>query len=298
MSRIMRNYWDRVGHIRVSGPDGKMHRYGNDSNSLDFKFDVQKTCGDIYIDFTVSILGLNAETINFLATWNQAEAYRDKRIIEVYAGYDDDGKAPLIARGVIVNAIPSSPPEMWLNIQAKNIYSSKAELVTESAIGYESKRSVKKRDFFYDTMQYLGYKFSIATDIMDADKIITIPSFVCDKSELVKRVARITGWLIHVDNGYASAHAHNGWSTDSKFDAADIINVDNGLIGISQIDIKGAVVKCRLNDQYQLFSNIYLESKLIPKANGIYFIVSKRSVGHLRGDDWYTELKLIRRVKK
>ena len=36
MSRVMRNYWDRVGHIRVSGPDGKMYRYGNDLNSLVF----------------------------------------------------------------------------------------------------------------------------------------------------------------------------------------------------------------------------------------------------------------------
>ena len=37
---------------------------------------------------------------------------------------------------------------------------------------------------------------------------------------------------------------------------------------------------------------------IIPSASENYFVIGKRHVGQFRGNDWYTELKMIRRVSK
>lgn len=286
-------YWNRIGHVRIEGPDGKMYSYGGDTDSLDFKFRVQKLCGNIYVKFSVSILGLSASTINFLTTWNVARALRTPRRIEVYAGYESDGKAPLIIKGYIINAIPTTPPEMWLNIEGLNVVmAGKSEIVPEDSIVF-SKTTTTAKDLFEKAAQVAGYKPVWTLDDAAGSRIVTVPRLRCDKSELIEQVKQILGVLIEIEGDCLVAHNTNGWVGMPQF--ASEVSMDTGMIEISHIDVRGAKIKIRLNDTFKLFSWIHLTSKLIPKATGYYFVVGKVLQGHLRGEDWFVELDTVRK---
>ena len=75
----------------------------------------------------------------------------------------------------------------------------------------------------------------------------------------------------------------------------DPISQDNGLLGIGNIDIAGAKIVHRLNDNFPILSWVKLDSRLIESANAKpYFVTSVHHTGHLRGEKWQTEIELIR----
>ena len=66
------------------------------------------------------------------------------------------------------------------------------------------------------------------------------------------------------------------------------------MLAVGNITTAGAVVRTRLDDSSGIFSWIDLRSSLVPSANGKYVIIRKKHVGHLRGNEWYTEFETIR----
>lgn len=295
MATADNHYWNRIGHIRIQGGDGNMYSFGEDSESLDFKFSVEKKAGDIYTDFTVSILGLTAESVNFLTAWDKANSMITARRIEVYAGYESDGKAPLIARGYVLSAIPTEPPEMWVNMECRNIFREQAELVTEQTV-FHGKEKTTKALFFNDVCECLGYEPRLPEWFKKGmNDPVTIVPFVCDKTELLKQASAITGWQIILDGNVATAFPSESWLVCPKAkNLMPTISVETGMIGISNVTIQGMKVKCRLNDQFQINTWVKVVSVLMPKVSGMYYIVHKKTIGHLRGDDWFTELDLLR----
>lgn len=291
---IETRYWNRIGRIRIEGPDGNMYEYGNDSNSLDFKFKVEKFCGNVFVMFSVGVLGLSPTTINFLATWNIAKALKNPRKIEVYAGYESDGRAPLIAKGFIVNAIPTTPPDMWLNIEAINLaYEGKSSVSSREIIQRESQITTVRKAF-EDLARYIDLDPVWRVELSDGDRKIRIPKFVCDKSEIITLFANTLDILIEIEGDLLVAHDKKGWYGTPK--NPHDISLETGMIEISHVDIAGAKIKTRLDDSRKVFSWVNLTSKLIPKASGLYYVIGKTDVGHLRGEEWYTELDLIRKV--
>lgn len=261
-----------------------MYRYGGDVDSLDFKFSGEKV-GDIYTSFSVGILGLSSETVNALTTWNPAEAMAVSRRIEVYAGYEDGSIANPIFGGIVVEAIPTSPPEMWINMKCINL----------SGGG-----SIRNPRSLIDT-SLSGILSEIASDMglsmrwdADMDGSMKVKRFTLQGSHasICEEFSNSFGVTVYEDRGILVACNKRPQMGTPKNPIQ--IGIDTGMISLPKVSLAGATIKTRLKDDISLMSWIRLNSEIIPKANGLYVVTKKKHTGHFRGDDWYTELETIR----
>ena len=271
------DFYNRSGWISIEGRDGKMH----DFKGLDFKFSGEKV-GSAYGKFECSIGGLSSDSINELSAWNVGESVKRMRRVDVYAGYEDSG-AERIFSGYVLEAHPTPPPDMWVNIvclpkldQSVNVsvqtHGSLDDVTREVAnhMGLEYYRidinydESKKFKFVYDGSR-IGLVNSLA-------KSVSAKVFVEDDTLIV---ASKRGWLEAVKNAHA-------------------ISMQTGMISTPKVDMRGAVIRVRVDDSYGICSWVYLDSKLFPKANGYYFVIKKKHQGHFRGDEWFTDLECIR----
>lgn len=284
-------FWKRIGYVEIENDDGSMVKYGGSVDGLDYRFDIKYTC-DIACQFTVGILGLGRDTIQKLTVWNYAQAITRARKIAVYAGYEKDGLPRPIANGIITQAIPTSPPEMWLNFTCMiwgmdfdpkdpmtMTDTTTAEILAKIAglNGHESR---------WDAKEVSGSK-KVAKYYLNA-----APSWMLSK------FAEDFGVYVYWDDSTLVAVDKNAWATQKVQSVAEVIGPSSGLLAIGSVDLKGATIRRRLDVRSRLMTWVRLESVIIPSASENYFVIGKRHVGQFRGNDWYTELKMIRRVSK
>ena len=281
-----RKYWNRRGNIQIEG-------YGDVLSGLDFKFEIKKV-GSLYSRFKLSILGLTSDTINELTVWNPVDASSIAREVIISAGYEGDKITSPICRGFIYNAIPTPPPEMWLNM--------------DCMISLKGGVPISAPRMFCDTeaksiLDYMStqcdFNWNWKSVNMSVDKKINF-NVDGNRNDIVQKFADSFGLIAVMDDeGDITFYDEKPWAnnvpTENDRHSIPNINMDNGLLAIGGVDMKGATIRVRLDDSYRTFEWVYLESKLIPKASGFYFVLEKRHVGHFRGDEWYTELSLRRR---
>lgn len=118
-------FFNRVGHVDIQ----KDYRWSLDGmkpvtsnaeimhlNGLDFRFHVEKTIGAVKDKASVSILGLNRDSVSRFSTFiDEASSVMRRNRVRVYAGYEDEGEH-LILDGDIIRAYPTVPPDNWLNM--------------------------------------------------------------------------------------------------------------------------------------------------------------------------------------
>lgn len=286
MSTKGQKFWNRVGWVDIEG-------YGIPPVGLDFKFEVEKI-GDVYPSFKVSVLGLSSKNINALTVWNPADAVSISRQISVFAGYEDDGITSPICRGFVFNALPTPPPEMWMNFDCLLSLNNKIPIPKDlqEPISYGVLQDVVER-----IEKITGFKASWFSQNWELD---TPASFSFDMSRdlVIKTFTEKYNLIaIYGDNGRVSFYDRKCWLrtiSDPTRDDIPVINIDTGLLMVGNVNAAGATIRVRLNDRYQLMQWVKLESKLIPSASGFYNVLSKKHVGHLRGKEWFTELNMIR----
>ena len=280
-----RRYWKRSGYVAIQDRNDDMIRYGGSHDSLDFKFSGEKT-GDIYTEFSVSILGLSTETINYLTMW-PPEGFKRKRRIQVFAGYDIDALANPIFDGFILEAIPTSPPDMWLNMKCLRNFDNNIPVSKERIV------SGKIEDIFKEIAKEVSFGYRIKAKNVDLERYYT---FTIDgtRANLVNKFANAFNLLVIDENGILVAYDKRPWTGDPRNQIE--LSMNTGLLGIGSITIAGLVARMRLNDCAGICSWMKLKSTLIPHANGDYMVIRKKHVGHFRGDDWYTELECYRKV--
>ena len=280
-------YWKRTGHISIEGGDGKMYSFGGD-DGLDFKFSGEKI-GDYFFEFKCGILGLNFEHINELTVWNPAEASRPdrKRRIEVYAGYASQEEDSPIFSGVIMNAVPTNPPEMWLNFSC--MFMGNSDRVVSRPYVMRDARLIDIMKAISIELGYKDIKWDAGEELAE-----TLADFeICGP---IKTLAQRFSWQFNL-RSYLEDGILKCVKTRPQLYKPEnprLINIENGMLGINKIDIVGATIRTRLDDSSKLFGWIELESKMIPKSNGMYCIMRKKHVGHFRGEEWYTELDTYR----
>ena len=273
-------YWKRVGHVEVENASGRMVSF----SGLDFKFKV-KSCGDIYQEFSVGILGLSAQTINDLTVWSPAKAIDRPRKIAVYAGYADSGEE-LIATGYIWYAIPTNPPEMWMNFECKH-YLLLEEQVKEPRTLDDKPIS----EIFQAVANECGMRSDFRATGGDKKGRFKIEG---RKDALAKSFARTFGKTVYDNSGMLVCTDEHGERREPQ--RAVRIDGDNGLLSVGNIDIVGARLTTRLRTDIGMCEWVSLRSKLIPSANGDYFVIEKELKGHFRGDEWQSEYRCLRKV--
>ena len=281
MSFDSKLYWNRIGHVEVENAAGRMIAF----NGLDFKFKV-KSCGDIYQDFSVSILGLSSKTINDLTVWSPAKAVERPRRISVYAGYEGSGEE-LVATGYIWYAIPTNPPEMWMSFECKKF------LVLEENIKEPHTLSDKTlKEVFSSVASEVGLR----ADFRASDQDKKIPSFEISgrKDTLVRKFSKTFNKTVYDNAGMlvcTDSHGERG-----EVSRAVRIDSNNGLLSVGNIDMIGARLTTRLRTDIGLCEWIKLTSILIPSASGDYFVIEKELKGHFRGDEWQSEFRCVRKA--
>ena len=289
-----RTYWNRVGYLKIQMDDERMQQFGGEGEMFDMKFDGLKF-GDFYSTFTCSILGLTREHINALTVWDKGQALQKKRYIEVYAGYSsngDDMSKPIFA-GYVMNAIPTSPPEMWMNFECIRAWD-KDQCVT----GVETMRDSSPRQILQKIAEILEVDFNLtsfmsSTIKWDEEK----HTFSFDgkkKVQLTYDFAHQFNCICIDQNGTIVAADRRGWLKAPKRIAREV-SQDTGMLAVGNVDIAGAKVVHRLDNTFSLLSWVDVKSRLIPNMDARpYYVRAFRHTGHLRGDKWQTELELIR----
>lgn len=280
-------YWDRDGWVDIEG-------YGNPPKGLDFRFEAM-CAGDVYPNFSVGVLGLSMKNINALTVWNPSDAISASRRVSVYAGYKSDGIRGPICTGYVLRAIPTPPPEAWINFECvlslgKKKIPSISTLPQIRGKAFDIAFSLAKEAGFSSLM------WNAKSVRHDAYAEFT---FSCSNDFLIEKFVRKLGLsAIYGTDGTVSIYDRKPWYSSSPDpNRTPVISSETGLLMLGNVDSAGATVRVRLNDRYSLFGWVKLETTLIPSASGYYFIVTKKHVGHYRGDEWYTELKMIRKAK-
>lgn len=284
MMTTERVYWKRAGYVQIQDRNNRMVSYGGSRDALDFRFEGEK-CGDIYGEFSVGILGLSATTINDLTVWNPADAIERSRKIRVFAGYDIDALANPIFDGFILEAIPTSPPEMWLNMRCMCNLDKSGPVVNKRMI------YGKIPDLFDEVAKELSLEARIDAKGIDEEGSYGF-RMEGKKIDLAQRFADTFNLTVYDDNGILVATDKRPWL--AKPQRSMSLSIDNGLLGVGGISVAGATLRRRLDDTAGLFTWVDLKSTLVPSASGRYNVIRKKHKGHFRGEDWYTELECIR----
>jgi len=284
------NYWNRVGFIKIQGPDGGMVTYGgNDSNGLDIRFEIEKLTGDAVVAFNVGILGLNHDTINYLTVWNPVESFADMRRIEVYAGYENDNISSPIASGYIIQAYPTNPPEMWMNIYCLNMMNYKDPIT-----GVETMYDKTREEIFNKCAEIM--KLRPDWRAKDGDKKCGSFAFDCNRASLPEALSHEFQIIVSVEDDALVAVERDAFTETPT--GSEPIDLDHGLLQLGNVTLSGASITTRLIDRIRMFSWIHLTSEIVPKASGDYYVIKKRHKGHLRGKEWQTEFTLMRHRDK
>ena len=290
-----RTYWNRIGYLKIQMDDGTIRQFGGEGEMFDMKFDGLKF-GDFYSTFTCSILGLTREHINALTVWDKGQALQKKRYIEVYAGYSsngDDMSKPIFA-GYVMNAIPTSPPEMWMNFECIRAWD-KDQCVT----GVETMRDASPRQILQKIAEILEVDFNLTSFMSSTikwDEEKHTFSFAGKKKvQLTYDFANQFNCICIDQNGTLVAADRREWLKAPKRIAREV-SQDTGMLAVGNVDIAGAKIIHRLDNSFSLLSWVNVQSRLIPKMDArTYYVRAFRHTGHLRGDKWQKELELIRR---
>ena len=278
-------YYKRIGYVSIEDANGNMRSYGG-NDGLDFKFSGEKV-GDIYASFEVGVLGLSAETINDLTVWNPAEAIVSSRKIKVYAGYENGGIENPLFEGIIIEAIPTNPPEMWLNFKCLRFVDRESEVSNPSML-----KEVKLIDIFQRIGEDLGLNTRWESEKVDKGKEVSF-DYSGSKSQICDKFAAAFDLVVYEENGILYSGDKRPQMNGPHGTIVEI-NQNTGMLALGNITLAGATIKTRLNDKCGLMSWVHLTSVIVPKANGMYVVIRKKHYGHFRGQDWTTELETIR----
>lgn len=265
---------------------------------LNVKFSYTKYVGaTMYGKGSISICGLDGKTLDKLISFASAgEVLEEKKIIKLKAGYDD--KLSLIIDGSIMSAMPTMPPDVWLNCEVINSYELQkkhlnltieeglslqnySQLVADT-IGVSLEMRIKNSDYLNKKMSgksFSGNVFQLANSITQA--------FCFDKTtdKYGKVVAYIEGDTLIVDYSNLSAN-------DERTANPILINKDTGMVGLPEMSMAGKLVNITtlLNPAIKTGDVIKLESEQIKSANALYYVQGITYTGEFRGNAWYSTL--------
>ena len=294
---------------------------------LDVKFDIQHYAASAEGTAKISILGLSYQRISQLASWaGTATAYSKCWIIRVYAGYgttDDD--ADMIFEGEILDAMPTSPPDVWLNIEARSHYGKRLGCFTADAVitpNMDTDYTASTKDCLVALCGLCNIDHNLDTGLAldDMPWIFTdrqrVPAFpkpttlmgVIEKIKTMCEASNITfSTTLQTDGNtkfeFEPKYRPDGWEPDHVLE----ITAKTGMVGIPTMKYEGIEVTTLLNNREKdmvlgyfrvgsrfAFPGLYKQNAgLVEMADAkdafscLYRCIRVRYHGHLRGNEWY-----------
>jgi len=287
---------------------------------LDFKFDIAKPFGAVCMDAKISIAGMPWKDILAVSTWTgEATAFAKNIRVQVCAGYGQKGYEDIIFDGTVIYAMPTTPPNIWLNICARSGYyrnNRKLQIFNGNA-------TKMTRDWFTTVAKYItnAQKPCDFTNLTVPDQMRSLPDFQPgstfeDVKDAIWKEADALGIVVweRIDAKGESYFVFEDKSIKpnrlteaekNNIRANFLISEDTGMIGVPKTNFSEIEVTKFLDTSFNRGGYLYLESKYAPninsaddkpngQQNGIYRINHIRHHGHLRGDEWYSTFKAWR----
>lgn len=273
-------------------------------NGLDVKFSYTRFLGNgMFGRGRVSICGLSMDTIAmFTSFWSEDTELAKKKIVKISAGYEANGceeaKMGTIIEGSIVSAIPTIPPDIWLNCEVVNSYETKFQTFSFSMKGkYTLEKTVE------NIAQFLKLEPEIRLDKTDTNyrnRELKNISFIGDKFALVNKIEEMFtikkddkngGIIAYIeDNKLVIDYSNLELNQYNRDGAPTLIDKAHGMVGVPEPMWAGQAVKITtlLNPAIKTGDVIQLKSDLIPSLNGYYYVFTISYEGQFRGTNWYS----------
>lgn len=256
--------------------------------NLSVRFKITKYRGTVFSQGTISVCGLSQEHINQLTTFQGAYlAAQNDKYIRLTAGYveETDDESAVIFDGLIFKAIPTMPPDIWLNME---VFSNLDLVSEEKEISIEnttSKNLVKKIASEFSVPVVLDY----STSNKRIDKFYfkgNLPSLERKLYEMFKNDK-----IFYYEQGKIIV---DDWSKTKRPSVPYLINVENGMVFMPKPTTYGCDVSIFLNPFFQMSQIAQIESTQIPSLNGDYTVYMLTHEGTSRDVPFYTHLSCMR----
>lgn len=250
---------------------------------VNVRFNINKRMSAVMNSANIGICNLARADIEYLTTFSsQFIALEQRKRIRLFAGYDDD--VPLIFDGDIVEALPTDPPDVWLETKALSGYYNNKTQTTKS---YNGAIGIKNLCQDYAAVNGLGLN-----DESTGSRVLSGFEFTGDKYKVFSELNNIGDVTVWEEDGILNVIDKN--AVRKTRDEIIISEESSAMIGIPHIDNIGAEVSMLFNNRVVLGGVARLETKRIPSASGRYMIYEYSHVGSLRETDFYTKLKMRR----
>ena len=252
-------------------------------DGIEVKFSVEKLASAVMNKADIDICNLTKDDIEYLTSYtSQFIALQQRKRIRLFAGYEDTGVS-LLFDGDVVEALPTNGPDRWLKCKALSGYYNARTPISTVVEGVHDVREIcaTAAGLLDLSLNYMA----------TSTKTVENFEFTGGKTRIIKELNELCDILVYEDDGVLVVQDKGKPRTDVSI---RYIDETSGLIGIPKPDAIGVEFQMLLDNSIKLEQTIYLESSIIPSANGEYYIYELKHSGDLRGNEFYTEVKARR----
>jgi hypothetical protein len=251
---------------------------------IDVKFKIDLPMSAVMTKADISICNLTRDDIEYLTTYtSQWIALTQRKRIRLFAGYADALPIEMVFDGDIINAIPTAPPDIWLECKAQSGNYGSTQMFSRSVLVPSSIKSVMT-----EASGWVGKELEWRAT---SEKQIQKFDFSGSYTKLVDKLNGLDDVIVFEESDKLIAVDRNAPVRDGFIRE---ISEQSGMIGVPKIDNIGIEAQLFLDTRIKRGDTVHLTSKRVPAADGLYYVYNITHEGHLRGQNWYTTVKARR----
>lgn len=327
-------YWHRVYRIVLTqgvGDDArKIIDYDsekaieNGHEPFDIRFDIDVACG-ITPKFTLDIMSVGKDAMNVLTRWNIAECLSENFNLKIFAGYKKNRGAECIANGLVQTILPVGiPPDMGLhfdciaggnfdtaiyNPEYGNPGGSDSTVQSDETPNLESKDVGDEPEVAADkavnaACNQIGAKKELRVNLAEMDIGDGTPTPVDCKGKTPSQIIQETSCKYNIEiatqtdreDGKTTVVVTGKNGETIERGVKEKLSAKTGLLSIScdAPDYMNASATRLLDPYLQMFDTCDVDTKFLPSFDGRFFVTGVHHSGHFRGNEWKTELKMLK----
>lgn len=276
--------FNRKAIVEFETPQGPKRIEG-----VDVKFDINLPMSAQMTMAKISICNLSRSDIEYLTTYTSRWiAIAQRKRIRLFAGYDEDhpdGRMPGLFDGDIIQAIPSQPPEIWLECEAMSGAYGSTQMFSKSILVPSTVETI-----FGQAASWVDLESEWRAT---TQKVVKSFEFSGSNQQLIGAVANLGDIEVFQEGETLVAVDSN--KAPVRDGVIREISERSGMVGVPKVDYIGIEATMFLDSRIKRGDTVNFVSKRIPAANGLYYVYNIRHHGHLRGTEFYTTVKARRK---
>lgn len=302
----------------------------NGHEPFDIRFDIDVACG-ITPNFTLDIMSVGKDAMNVLTRWNMAECLSENFNLKIFAGYKKNRGAECIANGLVQTILPVGiPPDMGLhfdciaggnfdtaiyNPKYGNPGSSDSDPGGDGSQSGEEMPNLESADVGDEpevsadkavnaACNQIGAKKDMRVDLSETAAGDGTPTPIDCKGKTPSQIIQETSSKYNIEiatqtdreDGQMSVVVTGKNGETIERGVKEKLSAETGLLSIScdAPDYMNASAVRLLDPYLQMFDTCEVDTKFLPSFDGRFFVTGVHHSGHFRGNDWKTELKLLK----